>query len=366
MSIVSNSEILAFLDISKGYFEITAANNVLKLAYDGGTVTDIECADGSYEGTGLAVELQSKIDTAFAILSTVTYAIRKFTIDVGTEHTVAYTHLGSDAGLTFGFDLDEAAAQTITSDNEAGDPTAIIETLRDSVESWVQGYCRRFFERKTYSEKYSGRKIINLNQYPITDITRVAIATDDAVRICNTSKYTTATVAVTSTGIVLTKDGTADSTITFADYATMTTLIAAVNDLGSGWSGVAETAYASHKSSELLERFGASCINGDWAYLKIPDDGVNDYEVWPDKGQIELSRFGSIVYVDYTAGYSSTDMPESLKMCIEILTKDVFDRRAQEQFGVASYHLGDIGLTLEKTPLPAKVKDILDGYRRYL
>jgi len=132
--IVSLENILNYLDVDVGYFTVNASHDKLILAYDGGSATSVEVDDGTYNGTDLATELQGKIDTAFTISSTVTYSTttKKFTIDVGAGHTIAYTHTGSDAGLLFGFNQDHAAAQTITSDIAASDPSRIIviENLR--------------------------------------------------------------------------------------------------------------------------------------------------------------------------------------------------------------------------------------------
>jgi hypothetical protein len=365
--IVSNDEILDFLDVTKGYFQITAANDVLKLTYDSGSVTDVVITDGTYEGADLAAELKTRIDIAFSITSTVTYSSRKFTIDVGTSNTIAYTHAGSDAGLTFGFTKDHAAAQKLISDDEAGDPTAIIETIRDSVEAWVQRYCRRNFESQSYSEKYSGRKVLNLKQYPIISISKVSTSVIEVLRICNTAKYSSATVSVSSTGLTLTKDGTANNTVEFATYGTMTKVVDAVNDIGNGWSAVLQSSlYANYKSTELLERYGTNCLDSAWVYLEMPDDGVSDYITWADEGQLQFSSTPSTVYVNYNAGYSSDDMPEDLKLAIKIIVKSIYDKRDQELFGLTSYNIGGVSAGLSIESVPVEALSILSTYSRVL
>jgi hypothetical protein len=63
--------------------------------------------------------------------STITFAVSyststlAFTFDATSGHTIAYTHSGSNAGATFGFNANKAAAQTITSD----DPTEGYNTI---------------------------------------------------------------------------------------------------------------------------------------------------------------------------------------------------------------------------------------------
>jgi len=174
MAIVSLIELLDFCGIGKEYFIITAANDVLKLKYNTGVVTDIDIADGTYEGESLAVQLQSKINTAFPTASaTVSYSTttKKFTIAVISPNTIAYTHLGSDAGFTLGFDKDHAAAISIISDLAAGDPSAILESIRDGVENWVENYCHRIFEETEHTEYHDGHGggYLDLRYYPIID-----------------------------------------------------------------------------------------------------------------------------------------------------------------------------------------------------
>jgi hypothetical protein len=347
MSIISLKKLLDFCDVEKGYFVINAANDILKLAYDGGGVTDIDIADGTYEGSGLATELQSKIDTAFSISSTVSYSstTKKFTIDVGMGHTVAYTNLDSDAGLTLGFDQNHSAAQIITSDLSAGDPSSILESIRDGVEDWVADKCRRTFESTDYSEYYDGDGgcYLNLKNYPIISLTRVCIGRRYIIRVKNTSEHTSATVSVTSTGLVFTKDDTSDSTIIFADYATMGEVVTAINALGSGWFAAIESSdFSNFKSSELVRTFGKNAIDGNWIYLEAPDEAIDDFEVNPDKGTLYYSlgwpEGENNIFVKFTAGYST--MPDRLKLAVKIACKSIYQKRKEELFNVKEYSIG--------------------------
>jgi len=83
--IVSLTDILNYMNIGVGYFSVDASHDILVLTYDGGSATNVGVDDGTYSGTELAGHLQTKIDTAFAITSTVTYSTttKKFTITVG-------------------------------------------------------------------------------------------------------------------------------------------------------------------------------------------------------------------------------------------------------------------------------------------
>jgi len=194
MSIVSSSDILDFLDVDEDYFEITTNNDVLEMSYDSGAYTNVECSDGTYSGSELAEELQGKINSAFSISSTVTYnsSTRKFTIDVGEGHTITIDVSDSDAALTFGFTSDPTAAQSITSDQEShGDPTAIIDTIHTDVEKMVKKYCRRDFESTSYTKDLydgTGEAELYLDNYPIISVERLAIGTQNGLKVHNSSR----------------------------------------------------------------------------------------------------------------------------------------------------------------------------------
>lgn len=248
----------------------------------------------------------------------------------------------------------------------------IVYQIHVSIEDYVGNYCNRTFGETAYSkEKYDGKnyRIINLKNYPIISVDRVSIGILDVIKVCNTASATTASVSVTTNGLRLVKDGTADITVTFADHTTMTTLVAAVNALGNSWSaGILSSTYSSYKSTELIKRWGLSCIDTNWAYLKIPDDGEDDFEVYEDRGQVYLHgkfpKGKQNVFVDYSAGYSVSDMPEDLKLLVKILTKYFFQKRDEETWGTSSFKVNEITTHFEKGNIPKEASMILNRYRR--
>ena len=153
MAIVSMDEIKNFLGIEDQYFKITAGNDVLVLTSSEGGPRSIDVPDGTYNGTTLASALQTAMNADTTLTGgSITFAVsyssstEKFTIDATVGETIAYTHSGSDAGYTFGFDADHDAAQTITSNNPAGDPTDIVSNIKGAIEDYVQNvYCKRIF-----------------------------------------------------------------------------------------------------------------------------------------------------------------------------------------------------------------------------
>ena len=371
MSIVTLQESLDFLDIGTGYFEIKAENNVLNMSYNGGANEDITCSDGTYEGSDLATELESKIDAAFTISSTVSYnsSTYKFTIAVPGGDTITIDVSASDAALDFGFTSDPTAAVSITSDQAATeDPTAIVQTILNGVDAFIKGYCRRDFESTAYKEYYNGKNRQNLflKQCPVISVARLSIGRINGLKVNNSATATYATVSVTSTGVVLNKDGTT-TTLLFADNATLTLMAAAIGG-ETNWSAeVLDANYASFASTELIEAMGLECLNTSYAYLDIPEEPEDEFEVYHNEGYI-YKRGGFVrghrnIRIDYTAGYASGDMPDDLKLACMIFVKFLYQKREEEAFTVSRYSLGGMSASL-LAEMPSEVRVTLDRYQK--
>jgi hypothetical protein len=243
----------------------------------------------------------------------------------------------------------------------------VLEAIHNPVEKWVKEYCQRDFESTDYTEYHDGKgmKYLWLKQFPITNITRLSIGRNDAVKVNNSSSSTYATVSVTSTAVILNHDGTID-TLLFTDHTTLSDMVTAINAVGDNWSaGLMSTDYSSYKSSELIEKFGLHCLDTDYAYLEIPDEPEDDYEVFPDKGKLYLSGGFPTgrrnIRVEYTAGWST--LPDDLKLAVKILVKNIYQKRGEETWGIDSYSLGYIKAQFEKD-IPKEVKSILQKYRK--
>lgn len=377
MSIVSDDEILEFFSVSRQYFTVNAAANVLKLAYDTGAVTAVTLTDGTYEGADLASHLKTRIDAALGCTSTVSFSATtcKFTISVPAGHTIAYTHDGSDAASLFGFTQDHAAALSITSDEATGDPSSLILALRDSAEALIQSYCKKTFESTSYTlEKYDGTGTQNLflKNYPVTALTRLALGTTEAIKVCNTTTHSEISVSVSSTGIILSRDGSTDATLLFADYATMATMAAAISAAGNGWSAeVISSLYNSFKSAYLLPRYGASVMDSNWVYLYMPyENAEDDFELYPSQGRIYLPggfpKGNNNVFVSYTAGYTSATMPEDLKTAVKVTAKYLHEKWQSGAWNLTKYQTGDIMEQFggSAKDIPQEVEPILFRYRK--
>src|SRR5205814_8639251 len=114
-------------------------------------------------------------------------------------------------------------------------------------------------------ELYSGDsgRFLQLDQYPILGVSRVAGCPSGVLTIKNTSSSNQrATVAVTSSGLSLVRvaSGTSstDTSVTFAGNTTIQAVKNAVNALGNGWSAsIPDSTYSLWPSADLRAPQGA-------------------------------------------------------------------------------------------------------------
>ncbi len=382
MSIISITEALAFLDIGTGYFQITAENDVLSMTSSQGGAVNIDIPDLTYEGDDLATALETAMNANNTLTGTgtLTFSVSysstyKFTItiDEGGVHTITIDVSASDAALKFGFTEDPTAASSIVSDQAATeDPTAPVQVILDGTDSFVKDYCDRDFESTSYKEYQNGRDKQNLflKQYPIISVSRLSIGRNDGIKVNNTATATYATVSVTSAGVILNKDGTnsANSPLLFSANATLTDMVTTINTETGDWqASVINSNYASYASTELIKVMGQQCLNTSYAYLDIPEEPEDEFEVYDEEGYIfkwgGFPRGHRNLRIDYTAGYSSADMPDKLKMACLILVKFIYQKREEEIFGRKQYSLGAVRATLEEG-MPSEVRLVLDDMAR--
>lgn len=248
-------------------------------------------------------------------------------------------------------------------------PDRNIELIQNSVEKWVKQYCRQDFILTAYKERYDGKGTpsLYLRHYPIVTLNKLCVWNDDAISIYNDSTCAFASVSVTATAVNLYVDGTT-TPLLFASYATLQSLVNAINAV-SGWSASLMLAsYATYPSTILLEKYGLRCSGRNVVYLEMPDvDGEDDFEVFADEGRVELlSNFPTgrkNVFIDYTAGYAV--IPDDLKLAVLILIKNIYQRRSEESFGNTSYSISGLSISFEQD-IPVQAKQILDRYTRFL
>ncbi|MBA7577860.1 hypothetical protein ES708_19715 [subsurface metagenome] len=282
--------------------------------------------------------------------------IKKFTIGCATTgETIAFTLTGSDAALTFGFDSDHPAAQTITSDLAVGDPPAILESIRDSVEKWVKDYCHREFEAALYvKERHDGdeQDTIYFDRYPV-----IAVNLDNLVWA--------------SAGTVTRNDGGSFVTDGFTTGAKVLVQNSDSNSglLTVGTSGVAATGLT-FTDTITADTDDDNVILSHFRELWIDDTEIDedDYAVFNDHIYYSptFTEGHGNVRISYYAGYSSITMPKDLQLAIKIITKAIYQSKEEEIFGVSQYNVGDVNITCEDSDIPKEAIGILSRYRRML
>ena len=364
--LVSLADMLAWLDIESEEIVITANNNTLYFKYNGGSSTANTLTASTYTGASMATHLKTVLDATFSATFTVSYSgtTNKFTITHATN-TIQFINSGSTAGYDIGFTADSSAATSITSDTAVGDPSDLVSSILTSSDKWVKEYCRRDFESATYSEIHDGGcPYLFLKEYPITALSRISYGRDEVFSVNNTATSSYATCSCDGTNFNCNLNGSG-SDLALATYTTLTTLVAAINALGSGWvATLSSSEYGDYLSSEIINFYGLSCIDSDIAYVEIPSGSITDFELNPNTGQVKHSFPSGFqnIYVDYTAGYST--IPEDLKMAVKILVQFIYNKVQEDNLGNEYYSLGDVKKALTGE-LPIEVKKILGGYKRY-
>lgn len=268
-----------------------------------------------------------------------------------------------------------------------------VDRIHASVEQFVKSYCGRAFESADFKEEFNHNDTpsIFLREIPVTKITKVALGTDDALRIWNTNTSTSAVINVSTTEVVLTYNGTDNSAdLTFATNTTVTALATAINAVGSGWVAEAISDFGSYQSSGLLPRYGAEAINTTNIYLKVPAQALSNFELDPESGEItRLAGFlasprrgqghnmdydyansyydsyyiSTKIYVNYTGGYTAALMPGDLKLAVMKLVRFAYMKIEEESEGLTSYTVGDLSKDIEALPSDAMM--ILNSYRSW-
>jgi hypothetical protein len=394
MAVTTLQECLDFLGIdSKGIFEINAANDVMVLTSDEGGPVNIDIPDGTYEGAALATALQTAMnaDNTLTGTGTITFAVTysastlKFTLDATAGKTIAYTHSGSDAGLTLGFSADAAAAQTITSDTAVpADPTDLVVSVRNGVEQdiitgWRDDFASASYVNQCYSG--NGTRYLRLRNWPVTAISSVAISTRPVIKIQNSSTDATRAVVnvdVEDQEVRLTVTGGANAgsdtiDISNASYDTLSELVTGINAAGNGWvAEIYDSEFNDMLSSELLEVKGLVVMDIDDPdahdeYL-YTGDPIEAPQVNEDTGMLYLASGWPVgfqnVIVSYTGGYAT--MRNDLKLAVLRLVKLTYDKIQESGDGMKRLALGG-GVSYDYLDeIPMWIQRTLDKYRGIL
>jgi len=252
----------------------------------------------------------------------------------------------------------------------------LIERLIDRASDLIERYCGRKLKSRSYTKEVydgTGTERLILREYPVTQVSRVAIGRADAFSVKNTTTSTSAFVEVTDTKVILTADGSATE-LTISDYSTINDLITAIEN-ETGWEcSLVDSDFGSYQASEILVRPAMYCLDPDIAYIEIPDDYITDYHLETSTDEFYnpgiLYYSGGFtaghqnVFVWYTAGY--TTIPYALEQACLELVKFKYDQSKRDS-GLKSEKIGNVySYTLAdlKNALPDDLLSQLQLFRR--
>lgn len=239
-----------------------------------------------------------------------------------------------------------------------------VSTYDDKLNSILTAVSRaveKYLDTKVISEsfiEYANGKdswrvgYMHLNNSPVLAISRVATRPTPALMIRNTTATNQrATVAVTSTGITLTRVASGVSTsntLTWASYVTLNLLASAINSLGSGWAAtVAGNAndYGGWPTTLLKYIQGALDAKSE-ANVELYVEELGEYRIDETEGTLwgEFPYGYQNVEVRYTAGWAT--IPDDLQMGVASLVKSVFDA-SNVDGNMKSERIGDYSYTLK-------------------
>jgi hypothetical protein len=281
---------------------------------------------------------------------------------------------------------------------------ALLTTLITAVSEAIEKYCRRHFYSRSFDELYNGtgdRRLL-LREYPIQSVQSVRYRPVTVLKVQNTDTATNqrATVAVTSTGLTLTRVASGvtstDTSSTFAGFPTLQGLVNNINGLGNGWSaqivGINPGDYGSWPSADLYvpssygdgtQSQGALTARGQYAELKMHTYELAGYQ-WDPRGWLlraipytdpELLHPEDLIWpvginnfrVQYTAGY--TTIPEAVQeACAEWVSQLWYQTQHDPSLRTLSTS-GAFAQTWEQFARPdrppQRVSLLLAPYRRY-
>jgi len=262
----------------------------------------------------------------------------------------------------------------------ADDSFGNVDQVHESVDVFIKSYCGRSFETATFKEAFFHNDLesLFLKETPVTVIKRLAVGERTVMEITNSNKYSTAIVTVSATEVVLTYNGSDDSAdLTFASNATVTALVAAINAVGSGWSASVIDDAGAYITTEILQQYGQSAINNNAVCVNVPNEGHTSLDV--NVGTGEITKYGAFnnspnslydagftaqrVHVTYVAGYTTSNMPEDLKLAEMLLIKLIYGKLTNNEIGLKS--LSFAGMSKLFQDHSSDVMKTLDIYKQW-
>lgn len=233
-----------------------------------------------------------------------------------------------------------------------------LQSALDGASKLIRRWCGdREFNRATFDEEYQVAVdgTVLLRQIPVNLVSRVSVATEEAIEITNSSSSnqrasvrfaTTGDVetGLVSTGLVLSRTAsgvTSESTLLFATYTTITALAAAINALGNGWSATVVTGLGEWATAELVRGPARSALSG--ARFSVWSEDADGVAIDPHAGVLVFGSAGGTVRVVYDAGFET--VPVSVQQACVMTAWDVLQNIGRDQ-RLGSETVGDYGYVL--------------------
>jgi hypothetical protein len=261
----------------------------------------------------------------------------------------------------------------------------------------IKKFCKRDFVSTSYDELYNGngqRRLV-LHRFPILAVASVRYRPVTVLKIQNTDQATNqrATVAVTSTGLTLTRVAsgavTTDTTSTYASYATLQALASHISGIAGGWTAQvvgsttgdyglwpAADLYVPPTFSDGTQSQGALTCRGEFAELKMHTMELAGYQ-WDARGWLlraipytdpELLHPEDLIWpigignfrVQYTAGFNTVpqDVQEACAQWVSALFW-----QTKRDVGLATATIGSLTSHVPFSTMPPGVLELLLPYR---
>ena len=284
-----------------------------------------------------------------------------------------------------------AALNTLNSTN----PT-YLASLITTASDLIRRTTHRDFSQTTYTEYHSGgiyiREPLRLRQFPVLQISRVAMSPRPALLIQNTDPVTNqrATAETTPTSIRLTRTASAISTINdfaFTTYPTLNSIATAINSTGAGWIASILNSLTNYPSTDLRPLQGASSALTLGTTLELYTEDCPAFPHWPPGDSDYTSSSGNFgwrlddetgelhahfprgrlnIRIDYTAGFAT--IPQAIQEASVQLVLDLYNAGLvnntlkKATLGTGSFELQEQSTT---AVLSGKVSMLLSPYVDY-
>jgi hypothetical protein len=248
----------------------------------------------------------------------------------------------------------------------------IYEQMINRASAIIENFLNRNILSRDYiHEKYDGGgEDLFTRNFPVTRIQRLSIGHIDAIRVRNTADNVyNAYVTVTTTGVILTEEGTSEAEITFAANATLEDIVTAINGVANWEAEITHADRNGWPSDLLFPQYNIFCAGSSYADINVPGEPLEGYEVDAEAGIIHYpsgyrSGFFNVI-LTYTAGYATTPDAIIHGACRVVKTMDeartTGTTTKSEKLGDYSYTNVDIEQALNTVEF-----NELKAYRRLL